>query len=153
MTLSTKAYYQIQGVIQHYDWGLPAKESLAAHLHGSSFDDTLSCAELWLGVHPKGEATLKEEHGAGEPLSAVLAPTQGSLPFLLKVLSIQRALSIQLHPSLQEAARLHATDPHHYPDANHKPEMALALTDDVYLLYGFRSRQEIKAFMDRFPYS
>ena len=46
----------------------------------------------------------------------------------LKVLSVAKALSIQAHPDKALAARLHAQDPAHYPDANHKPEMAIALT-------------------------
>lgn len=37
------------------------------------------------------------------------------LPFLLKVLSIQKALSIQAHPNKKLAAELHARDPAHYP--------------------------------------
>ena len=37
------------------------------------------------------------------------------LPFLLKVLSIQKALSIQAHPNKKLAEDLHAKDPAHYP--------------------------------------
>ena len=37
------------------------------------------------------------------------------LPFLLKVLSIQKALSIQAHPNKKLAEELHAKDPAHYP--------------------------------------
>lgn len=37
------------------------------------------------------------------------------LPFLLKVLSIQKALSIQAHPNKKLAEELHAKDPEHYP--------------------------------------
>jgi mannose-6-phosphate isomerase len=36
------------------------------------------------------------------------------LPFLLKVLSIQKALSIQAHPNKKLAEQLHAKDPEHY---------------------------------------
>lgn len=42
----------------------------------------------------------------------------------------------------EEAAVLHAKDPVHYPDPNHKPEMAIALTD-FELLCGFRPAKEI----------
>jgi mannose-6-phosphate isomerase len=51
------------------------------------------------------------------------------LPFLFKVLSIQKALSIQAHPDIPLAKVLHANDPKHYPDDNHKPEMAIAVTE------------------------
>lgn len=50
------------------------------------------------------------------------------LPFLFKVLSVRTALSIQAHPDRQRAVALHAERPKVYKDANHKPEMAIALT-------------------------
>jgi mannose-6-phosphate isomerase class I len=72
------------------------------------------------------------------PLPAALSPTllgaavhaafQGDLPFLLKVLSIRTALSIQVHPDRDQAQVLHAAWPDVYKDANHKPELAVALT-------------------------
>lgn len=37
------------------------------------------------------------------------------LPFLFKVLSIAKALSIQAHPNKKLAERLHAKDPQNYP--------------------------------------
>lgn len=39
----------------------------------------------------------------------------GKLPFLFKVLSIQKALSIQAHPNKQLAELLHQRDPKNYP--------------------------------------
>ena len=53
---------------------------------------------------------------------------QNKLPFLFKVLSIAKALSIQAHPNKKLAEKLHAKDPKNYPDDNHKPEMTLAIT-------------------------
>lgn len=44
------------------------------------------------------------------------------------------------------AARLHAEQPDVYKDANHKPEMAIALTDFEALL-GFRPLHQILAFI------
>lgn len=94
----------------------------------------------------------------------------GQLPFLFKVLSVNTALSIQAHPnrvryratqyphgrthiwygfscSWQElASRLHAQFPEHYPDSNHKPEMAIALTRFEGLC-GFRPVEEILNFL------
>ena len=37
------------------------------------------------------------------------------LPFLFKVLSIRKALSIQAHPNKRLAEQLHAKDPKNYP--------------------------------------
>ena len=39
----------------------------------------------------------------------------GKLPFLFKVLSIRKALSIQAHPNKKLAERLHDKDPKNYP--------------------------------------
>lgn len=44
------------------------------------------------------------------------------------------------------AARLHAQFPEHYPDNNHKPEMAIALTR-FQGLCGFRPVEEILGFL------
>jgi mannose-6-phosphate isomerase len=50
------------------------------------------------------------------------------LPFLPKVLSIAKALPLQLHPNKELAAKLHKQDPKQFTDPNHKPEIALALS-------------------------
>lgn len=68
------------------------------------------------------------------------------LPFLFKVLSINKALSIQAHPNKTLAAQLHAQNPTNYPDDNHKPEMAIAITDFEGLC-GFRPLGEIAHFL------
>ncbi len=74
----------------------------------------------------------------------------GELPFLFKVLSVNKALSIQAHPDKALAEALHAQDPKNYPDANHKPEIALALTDFVGMC-GFRPVAEIAAWVAAVP--
>lgn len=44
-----------------------------------------------------------------------------TVPYLLKILSINSALSIQAHPCKSLAAKLHAEKPDKYKDPNHKP--------------------------------
>lgn len=68
------------------------------------------------------------------------------LPFLFKVLSINKALSIQAHPNKKLAEQIHAKDPKNYPDDNHKPEMTIAITDFDGLC-GFRPLAEIAHFL------
>lgn len=46
-----------------------------------------------------------------------------------QVLSVAKALSIQAHPDKVLARKLHEEQPSAYKDDNHKPEMALALTE------------------------
>ena len=50
----------------------------------------------------------------------------GKLPFLFKVLSIRKALSIQAHPNKKLAEQLHAKDPKNYPGVPRcKPQLEL----------------------------
>jgi mannose-6-phosphate isomerase len=72
------------------------------------------------------------------------------LPFLFKVLSISKALSIQAHPNKKLAGQLHSKDPKNYPDDNHKPEMTIAITPFEGLC-GFRPLKEIAHFLKTIP--
>ena len=72
------------------------------------------------------------------------------LPFLFKVLSINKALSIQAHPNKKLAEKLHSKDPKNYPDDNHKPEMTIAITPFEGLC-GFRPLKEIAHFLNTIP--
>lgn len=72
------------------------------------------------------------------------------LPFLFKVLSIRKALSIQAHPNKKLAEQLHSKDAQNYPDDNHKPEMTIAITPFTGLC-GFRPLEEISHFLSNVP--
>ena len=52
------------------------------------------------------------------------------LPFLFKVLSIRKALSIQAHPNKKLAEQLHAKDPKNYPGT---PPVVCG---ETYLIFG-----------------
>jgi mannose-6-phosphate isomerase len=150
---------QLTGVVQHYDWGMspPCKVAEYSGFTGDGF-----CAELWFGGHAKAPAIVHvcEKDIAlsdlirqfpKEVLGARMYATYGAeLPFLFKILSIRTALSIQAHPNKKLAGILHAKDPANYPDANHKPEMALALTE-LQALAGFRPIHEIVAWIKEIP--
>jgi mannose-6-phosphate isomerase len=110
-----------------------------------------------MGTHPNGPCTLAE---SGAPLKTILTPQNMSegifshyhadFPFLFKVLSIQTALSIQAHPDKTLAKTLNASFPSLYKDANHKPEMAIALTEFEAFI-GFRTLSEISEHLKKFP--
>ncbi len=104
----------ITGVVQHYAWGDPA---FIPDLLGVSTDGR-PWAELWLGTHPAGAATLAD----GRPLREVT----GELPYLLKVLAAGQPLSLQTHPTREQAAAGFAAG--RYPDPEPKPELLSALT-------------------------
>ncbi|RXM95873.1 Mannose-6-phosphate isomerase [Acipenser ruthenus] len=115
-----------------------------------------------MGAHPKGDAVIRDNRISQKTLgqwiedhpgclgSKVKDTFQGQLPFLFKVLSVNIALSIQAHPNRELAARLHTQFPEHYPDSNHKPEMAIALTPFEGLC-GFRPVEEIGGFLKMSP--
>jgi mannose-6-phosphate isomerase len=51
---------------------------------------------------------------------------ENKLPFLFKVLSINKALSIQAHPNKKLAEQLHAKDPKNYPGMSFTPHRRYA---------------------------
>lgn len=112
-----------------------------------------------MGTHPSNPSrdvqtgrTLLELCNENESLlSRTITEKYGSkLPFLFKVLSVNKALSIQAHPNKSLAEQLHARDPKNYPDDNHKPEMAIAITPFEGLC-GFRPLAEIVHFLETVP--
>ncbi|KAI0002692.1 mannose-6-phosphate isomerase [Xylariaceae sp. FL0662B] len=152
---------RLQCGVNSYDWGKLGSESAAAKFASATPSDTLDIqsdkpyAELWMGTHPSNPSkdlesgqTLLDLLQANQMLLApsVKAKYGAKLPFLFKVLSINKALSIQAHPNKRLAEKLHAKDPKNYPDDNHKPEMAIAITDFEGLC-GFRPLGEIAHFL------
>ena len=73
------------------------------------------------------------------------------MTFLFKVLSVRTALSIQAHPNKPLAEQLHEKFPDKYKDPNHKPEIAVALSDNFLACYGFASAETIKANLESNP--
>jgi len=87
-------------------------------------------AEYWMGCHPKSFSHILLDGDQKKPLAEYLKENNlEELPYLFKILSIANCLSLQAHPNKDLAKVLHEKDPAHYPDANHKPEMCVALTD------------------------
>ena len=59
------------------------------------------------------------------------------MAFLLKLLSVDKAISIQAHPNQTLSEKLHGARPDVYRDEVHKAEIGVALSDDVASCYGF----------------
>ena len=117
------------------------------------------CTQLWMGTHPSNPSkdlatgrTLLDLVQDNQALmsTAISKRYEQKLPFLFKVLSINKALSIQAHPNKKLAEQLHSKDPEHYPDDNHKPEMTIAITPFDGLC-GFRPLDEIAHFLKNVP--
>ncbi|KRT79048.1 hypothetical protein AMK59_8169, partial [Oryctes borbonicus] len=122
--------------IQTYDWGKCGDASKVAVLFKNikpdfNIEPHKPYAELWMGTHVNGPSFVKHLEKSLYDIvteqpsylgNCVQDKFGNNLPYLLKVLSIQKALSIQVHPSKEHAEKLHAEQPKIYKDPNHKPE-------------------------------
>nr|MDT0664336.1 type I phosphomannose isomerase catalytic subunit [Micromonospora sp. DSM 115978] len=128
----TSTVRRLHGKVQHYAWGSPRAIYDLLGLPPAS----RPAAELWLGTHPVAPSEVGATATGTDRVSA--AEVVGELPFLLKVLAADKALSLQVHPDLataragfaaEEAAGVPRDAPNRrYRDANHKPELIVALT-------------------------
>ncbi len=128
--------------VRHYAWG---SRTVLPRLTGSTAPAEQPWAEVWMGAHPLGPSRL--------PDGRSLADVEPDLPFLVKLLAADEPLSIQAHPDLVQARAGYAAEeasgvPAHAPertyrDANHKPELLVAL-DRTQALCGFRSPLAIR---------
>jgi mannose-6-phosphate isomerase len=135
-------------------WGKEASNSLIRIFEASHSDipGKGPLAELWFGTHAKGSAGIVKNDGKRDSFQNFLTAYSDTseLPYLAKILSVENILSIQIHPDADNARRLHGEDPVNYPDANPKPEMAIALSPSS-LLCGVRSVKEIKELLKSHP--
>ncbi|GAA2386742.1 mannose-6-phosphate isomerase, class I [Dactylosporangium salmoneum] len=135
----------LESPIRKYAWG---SHTAIATLQGRPAPTPDPEAELWMGAHPASPSRLAVSGAslvdaiAADPvtlLGAANVERFGTrLPFLLKVLAAAQPLSLQAHPTLDQARAAHAAGHPSYVDAWHKPEMLVALTD-FDALCGFRA--------------
>ncbi len=131
----------LENPVRAYAWG---SLTVLPELVGAVSPAAEPWAEIWMGAHPGGPSLLPD----GRPLSDV----EPDLPFLVKLLAAERPLSIQAHPdraqavagyAAEEAAGIALSAPERsYKDANHKPELLVALTP-VSALCGFRAPADV----------
>ncbi|MEO6944375.1 MAG: mannose-6-phosphate isomerase, class I [Lacisediminihabitans sp.] len=126
-------------------------------------------AELWLGAHSGspsvivdpdsvgGWSTLPEWIAASPELTLGRIASTGRLPFLLKILAASHPLSLQAHPTPEQAVAGFAREnalgipldaaQRNYKDAFAKPELIYALSDTFEALCGFRPLEEVRALI------
>ena len=153
---------RLHNTIQHYKWGSTLPNAYIPQLLGINREQNTNYAELWIGSHPSAPSKINIEddlvslndliHRFPEFIlgKSVANQFNNKLPFLFKVLSAAEALSIQTHPSKGQADLLHKTDRKHYPDTNHKPEMAIAL-DSLTALAGFATYYQCHKTVLQYP--
>ncbi|MCL1840993.1 MAG: mannose-6-phosphate isomerase, class I [Propionibacteriaceae bacterium] len=143
----------LTGVVKDYAWGSP---TAIPNLLGRPSDGSVQ-AEYWLGTHAQGPAVLDAEHTTldawlrthPDELGEATRERFGDrLPFLLKVLAADAPLSLQVHPTAEDAAAgferenaagipLDAPE-RSFRDASSKPELLVALSP-FEALSGFRN--------------
>jgi mannose-6-phosphate isomerase len=150
--------------LRSYAWG---SRTALARLCGRPVPSAHPEAELWFGAHPadpaqvcvEGRTTSLLDLVAADPqreLGAVAPAFGGRLPFLVKILAAEEPLSLQAHPSADQAragferenrARVPMDSPmRNYRDENHKPELVVAL-EKFEALAGFRDPRRTVALL------
>ncbi|MCX6209606.1 MAG: mannose-6-phosphate isomerase, class I [Bacteroidetes bacterium] len=156
-----KKIFKLKGKVQHYAWG--GKTYIPNLIHFNNTENK-PCAEYWMGAHPSASSTLVID-GNDVLLTEIIAANPslvltesivnkfGELPYLYKILDVNEMLSIQVHPSKEEAAKgfereeaagiaINAFN-RNYKDKNHKPEVMIAL-GEFWLLHGFMQLDAIE---------
>lgn len=152
----------LEGTLRNYPWG---SRTLLAELRGTASPTPTPEAELWFGAHPAAPSRVE-----GEALDSVIAADPQAalgprvirehgeqLPFLVKLLAAGEPLSIQAHPSAQQAQEGFARENaegialddtrRNYKDPNPKPELIVALTQ-FRALAGFREPDETRRLFE-----
>ena len=133
--------YKLSNQTKNYEWGsfnlIP--EFLSMECTGEPF------AEIWMGTHSAAPSKVTDSL---IPLSDIA----GELPFLFKMLAVEKPLSVQAHPD-KEKAQLGFQKENknnipldsslrNYKDINHKPEIVCAITQFT-TMAGFRQPKDI----------
>lgn len=153
--------YKLAGKIQNYKWGTKNENAFIPKLLNFMPEENIPYAEYWIGVHPKAPSEVLIDNKKvlltdilekfpNEILGNRIVEKYGkTLPFLLKILSINQALSIQAHPDKKLAEILHEKDPKNYPDNNHKPEIAIAI-DQLQAIVGLKDISQLKVDIEKY---
>lgn len=172
MTANLPYFYFLEPTIQSYDWGnTDGIIQRFLYRRTSVAPAKMPMAELWQGDHPKSPSLIRPFlHNQNDTttqdytialneailknpahfLGKLFSRGSTSLPFLFKILDAAKPLSIQAHPDKALAEKLHKSDPLHYPDSNHKPEIAISL-NKVEAMAGFRPLADLQAEITRLP--
>ena len=157
--------FSLKNQIQNYAWG---SREILGRMRGVPVPTEQPEAEVWVGAHPAAPSRATVD-GTESPLnelivenpSRFLRPDRTSdwFPFLFKILAIDAPLSIQVHPTPEQAiagfedeqARGIAIDAPHrnYKDRYSKPETVIALTQ-MRVLTGVRTSAQLAELAEAF---
>ena len=157
--------FSLKNQVQNYAWG---SREILGRMRGVPVPTEQPEAEVWVGAHPAAPSRATVD-GAESPLnelivenpSRFLRPDRTSdwFPFLFKILAIDAPLSIQVHPTPEQAiagfedeqARGIAIDApyRNYKDRYSKPETVIALSP-MRVLTGVRPVEQLKTLAATF---
>ncbi|OEU68108.1 MAG: mannose-6-phosphate isomerase, class I [Desulfobacterales bacterium S5133MH16] len=162
-----KSISLMKNTVQEYAWG---SYTAIAELLGAVSPAKTPQAELWMGAHPKAPSMVKcdgnwisllelIERNPNHILGKKVAEKfDNRLPYLFKVLAAAKPLSIQAHPSRDQAKQGFERENRqgipidaynrNYKDDNHKPECICAMTL-FWALNGFRKISGIVTLMEK----
>jgi len=143
--------YRLKNQIKHYEWG---SQNLIPQFLDIENSKGVPCAEMWMGTH---SLSVSQTEIDGRLVN--LTELSGELPFLFKLLAVEKPLSIQAHPNKaqaeegfnrEESRGLSIKNPtRNYKDKNHKPEIMCALSPFT-LMAGFREPYGISVSLEEF---
>ncbi|MFD9895014.1 mannose-6-phosphate isomerase, class I [Amycolatopsis sp. NPDC059027] len=156
----------LRNAVRPYAWG---SRTAIPELLGRPVPAPHPEAELWMGAHPGDPSHVIGPDGTERSLLELVDADPigqlgercarhwgGRLPFLLKILAAEEPLSMQAHPSAEQAAEGHAREERagiprdaanrNYPDPTAKPELVCALTE-FHALAGFRAPERTIALL------
>jgi mannose-6-phosphate isomerase len=160
--------FKLKGKVQHYAWG---GYEFIPHWLGIENKEHKPYAEYWMGAHPSASSELRTANGdlslyeliKGFPEITIGNKVQrqfGELPYLFKILDVKDMLSIQVHPTKDEAVKGFEAEEaagipigaaiRNYKDKNHKPEVMIAL-NEFWLLHGFLQPDALKKVLISAP--
>jgi mannose-6-phosphate isomerase len=157
----------MKNTVQEYAWG---SFTAIAELLGATSPAKTPQAELWMGAHPKAPSMVKcdgnwisllelieknPDHILGKKVAKKF---DNRLPYLFKILAAAKPLSIQAHPSRDQAKQGFERENRqripidaynrNYKDDNHKPECICAHSL-FWALSGFRKISSIVGLMEK----
>jgi len=142
---------KLNNQFKHYEWG---SNELIPQFLDIENKRGVPYAEMWMGTHV-GAPSQVELDGNQSDLSQI----SGQLPFLFKLIAVQKPLSIQAHPNKKQAEEgfsreekkgLSLKNPvRNYRDNNHKPEIICAISPFT-LMAGFREPDVISSSLEAF---
>ena len=152
-----KKLFRLLPIVKEHSWGSPTAFSTFNVENPSGVPQ----GELWYGAHETGKSLVEESNGDYLPFDRFLVKNhemlgcENPLPFLVKILAMEKPSSIQVHPVKELALKGFERESldgvplnsqlRVYKDCGGKDEIVAALGDEFWILVGYRPLKEVIA--------